>query len=157
MAVAVALMAFLLPVAVYGQETRGKITGRVTDTSKAVVPGAAVSAIDAARGTTATAVSNEQGLFQIPYLLPGRYRLEVELTGFKKYVQDNVILQMNGTVDLPIVLELGNLQETVSVVAETPVVNTSDASMGLVVDQARLASLPLIHGDPYKIMGLAPG
>ena len=156
-AIAVALMALVLPAASYAQETRGRITGRVTDSSKGIVPGATVSATDAARGATATAVTNEQGLFQIPYLLPGTYRLTVELAGFKKHVQNNVILQMNQTVDLPVVLELGTLEESVSVTAESPVVNTSDASMGLVVDQARLSSLPLIHGDPYKIMGLAPG
>jgi hypothetical protein len=156
-AVVVALMAILLPAALYAQETRGRITGRVTDSSKATVPGATVTVTDATRGTTATAVSNEQGLFQVNYLLPGTYRLLVELTGFKKYSQENVIVQLGQTVDLPVALEVGALEESVSVTAETPVVNTSDASMGLVVDQARLASLPLIHGDPYKIMGLAPG
>ena len=49
------------------------------------------------------------------------------------------------------------MEEPVNVVAETPTVNTTDANMGLIVDQKRLASLPLIHGDPYKIMGLATG
>ena len=49
------------------------------------------------------------------------------------------------------------MQESVSVTAEAPLLTTTDASLGLVVDQVRLASLPLIHGDPYKIMGLAPG
>jgi len=153
----VALMAIVLPAALYAQETRGRITGRVTDSSKATVPGATVTVTDATRGTTATAVTNEQGLFQVNYLLPGTYRLLVELTGFKKYSQENVLVQLGQTVDLPIALEVGALEESVSVTAESPVVNTSDASMGLVVDQARLASLPLIHGDPYKIMGLAPG
>jgi hypothetical protein len=139
------------------QETRGKITGRVTDTSKAVIPGATITVTDVARGTTANATSNEQGLFQVSYLLPGTYTVAVELTGFRKHVQQNVIVEIGATVNLPVALEVGGVQESVSVSAETPLVRTSDANLGLVVDQARLASLPLIHGDPYKIMGLATG
>jgi hypothetical protein len=151
------LMTFVLPASLDAQETRGRITGRVTDASKAIVPGATVTVTDLSRNTTVTAVTNEQGLFQANYLLPGTYRVTVELQGFKKWIQENVPLQMTETRDLTIVLEVGGLQESVNVSAATPLVNTSDASLGLVVDQARLASLPLIHGDPYKIMGLATG
>jgi len=139
------------------QETRGRITGRVTDTTKATVPGATVTVTDVARGTTATTTTNEQGLFQVNYLVPGTYTVTVELTGFKKVIQTNVVLQISETRNMPVVLEVGGIQEAVSVSAESPLINTSDASMGLVVDQQRLASLPLIHGDPYKIMGLATG
>lgn len=140
-----------------GQEARGRLTGRVVDSSMAPVPGATVTVIDPARGTSSTGVTNEQGLFQQPYLLPGTYRLTVELQGFKKYVQDNIIVPIAETIDVQVVLQVGALEETLNVVADTPTVNTSNANLGLVVDQAKIASLPLIHGDPYKIMGLAPG
>jgi len=143
--------------ATFAQETRGKIAGRVTDPSKAVIPGATVTVTDATRGTMVTVTTNEQGLFQINYLLPGNYMVVVELQGFKKHVQDKVQLQIGETRTLAVVLEVGAMQESVNVVAETVTVNTTDANLGLVVDQARLASLPLIHGDPYKIMGLATG
>jgi len=151
------LLALVLPALADAQETRGRIVGRVTDASKAVIPGAMVTVTDKARNTSVNLVTNEQGLFQATYLLPGTYTVAIELQGFKKYVQENVVLQMTETRDLAIVLEVGGIQEAVSVTAEAPTVNTSDASLGLVVDQARLASLPLIHGDPYKIMGLATG
>jgi hypothetical protein len=166
-AVAFLLMALVLPASLHAQETRGRITGRVTDTTKATVPGASVTVTDVARGTTASTTTNEQGLFQVNYLLPGTYTVVVELAGFKKQmvrvrgrdgtIQDNVQLEIGETRDLAIVLEVGGVEETVTVTGESPLVNTSDASLGLVVDQLRLASLPLIHGDPYKIMGLAPG
>ncbi len=157
LAVILLLLAFVFPAPVAAQETRGRITGRITDTSKAIVPGATVTVTDVARGTTATSVTNEQGRFLINYLLPGTYSLNVELTGFKKHVQEQIVLQMAQTLDLPIILEVGALEEAVNVTAEITTVNTSDASMGLVVDQKRLEALPLIHGDPYKIMGLASG
>jgi hypothetical protein len=151
------LMVTVLPVSLYAQETRGKIIGRVTDSSKATIPGANVTVTDVDRGTTSTTTTNQQGLFQVNYLVPGTYTVAVELEGFKKYVQENILLQTGETVDLGIVMDVGGVRETVSITAESPVLNTTDASMALVVDQARLASLPLIHGDPYKIMGLATG
>ena len=156
-AAAFLLIALALPASLRAQETRGRITGRVTDTTKATVPGASVTVTDVARSRTASTTTNEQGLFQVNYLLPGTYTVAIELAGFKKHVQDNVLLQISETRDLAIVLEVGGVQETVSVVAQALLLNTTDASLGLVVDQQRLASLPLIHGDPYKIMGLAPG
>jgi hypothetical protein len=143
--------------AAFAQETRGKITGRVTDASKAIIPGATVSVTDTARGTTTTAVTNASGIFLANYLVPGTYTVTVELEGFKKWVSANVVLQIAETRDLPVTLEVGTMTEAVNVTAEAVTLNTSDASMGLVVDQQRLASLPLIHGDPYKIMGLATG
>jgi hypothetical protein len=155
--VALLMVALASAVPAAAQETRGRITGRVTDTSKAVIPGATVTVTDVARGTNTTAVTNETGLFQANYLLPGTYRVTVELDGFKKHIQEGVQVQIGETRDLGIALEVGGIQEAVSVTAQAVQLNTSDASMGLVVDQARLASLPLIHGDPYKIMGLAPG
>lgn len=156
-AVVFLLMALVLPASLHAQETRGRITGRVIDASKATVPGATVTVTDVARSRTASTTTNEQGLFQVQYLLPGTYTVVVELAGFKKHVQENVPLEISQTLDLAIVLEIGGVEESVTVIGESPLVNTSDANLGLVVDQQRLASLPLIHGDPYKIMGLAPG
>ena len=156
-AVAFLLMALVLPASLHAQETRGRITGRVTDATKATIPGASVSVTDVARGTTVSTTTNDQGLFQVNYLLPGTYAVTVELQGFKKHIQDKVLLQISERRDLAIVLEVGGVQESVSVIAEVLSLNTTDASMGLTVDQGRLANLPLIHGDPYKLMGLATG
>jgi hypothetical protein len=147
---------FLAP-SLHAQESRGRVAGRVTDTTRAAVAGASVTVTDAARGTTATTTTNSDGLFQLSYLLPGSYRVTVEITGFKKHIQEQVQLQMNETRDLAIVLEVGGLEEAVNVTAEAAALNTSDASLGFTVDSRRIADLPLIHGDPYKIMGLATG
>jgi hypothetical protein len=156
-AVVLILAALFLSASLYAQETRGRLTGRVSDTTKAPIPGASVKVTDVARGTTVSSTTNSEGLFQVTYLLPGTYQVTVEVTGFTKHVQDNVQLQMNETRDLAIVLEVGGLAEAVSVTAENLPLNTSDASLGFTVDQKRIAELPLIHGDPYKIMGLATG
>ena len=156
-AVAFLLVAFVLPASLHAQETRGRILGRVADATKSAIPGASVTVTDVARGAMTVATTNDQGLFQVNYLLPGTYRVVVEISGFKKYTQDGVQVQIAQTRELTIVLEVGGMEESVNVVADAVTLNTADANLGLVVDQARLASLPLIHGDPYKIMGLATG
>jgi hypothetical protein len=151
------LLLLSLPSSSPAQETRGRIIGRVTDTTKAAIPGASVTVSDTQRGTTSTSTTNNEGLFQANYLLPGTYEVAVEVAGFKKFVQRDVRVQVNETRDLPITLEVGGVEEVVTVTGDRLTVNTSDANMGLTVDAKRLEELPLIHGDPYKIMGLATG
>ncbi|HZN10374.1 MAG TPA: carboxypeptidase-like regulatory domain-containing protein, partial [Blastocatellia bacterium] len=86
-------LALLFPVSAPAQETRGTITGKVTDAGGAVVPGAAVRVGNQAMGTSVQVTTNDAGLFQAPYLLPGTYQVTVEVGGFKKYVRDGVILR----------------------------------------------------------------
>jgi hypothetical protein len=147
----------LAPVALHAQEARGKITGTVVDANKAAVPGASVSIIDTARGTNVSLTTNDGGLFQAPYLLPGSYQVLVEVAGFKKSIQDGVQVRINETTDINVVLEVGGTQETVTVTAESTPLNTSDANLGQTVDAKRIEELPLVHGDPYTLMGLSPG
>lgn len=151
------LLAASAPVTLRAQESRGKITGTVTDPNKAAVPGAAVKITDPARGTSVTLTTNDEGFFQAPYLVPGTYQVVIEIAGFKKYIQDNVELRINDTRDLAIALEVGGTEETVTVTAGATELNTADANLGQTVDQKRLAELPLVHGDPYTLIGLSPG
>jgi hypothetical protein len=151
------LVMLVFPSSLSAQEARGKITGTVVDSNKAAVPGASVSIIDAARGTTVTLTTNDGGLFQAPYLLPGNYQVLVEVTGFKKSIQDGVQVRINETTDLNVTLEVGGTQETVTVTAESTPLNTADANLGQTIDQKRIEELPLVHGDPYTLIGLSPG
>lgn len=146
-----------LPVTLRAQEVRGKITGQVVDPNKAAVPGAAVKITDVARGTITTLTTNDDGIFQAPYLLSGNYQVEIEMAGFKKYIQDGVLLQIAETRELTIVLEVGGTQETVTVTAQAAILNASDANLGQTLDQKRVAELPLVHGDPYTLIGLSTG
>ncbi len=143
--------------ALLAQESRGTITGRVTDPSKAVIADATVVVIDAARGASIALNTNPEGLFRAPFLVPGTYEVSVEARGFKKYLRRGVTLAMNETRDLEITLEVGGSSEVVSVTAEVPTLQTSDASMGQTVDTRRVAELPLVHGDPYTLIALSPG
>ena len=139
------------------QDARGTITGTIVDASKSVLPGASVTVTNIAMGTDASAVTSAEGFFQIPYLIPGAYRVAVELAGFKKYVREGVEVRIADRLQLDITLEIGGAVEEVTVRADTPLLDTSTASLGNVVDARRISELPTPHGDPYALIGLAAG
>ena len=143
-------------VAAGAQEARGTITGTVRDTSKGVIPGASVTITNVAMGTSVPVTSNEIGWFQAAYLIPGTYRVGVELAGFKKFLRE-VEVRVNDRLELDVMLELGASTETIDVTASTPLLETTNASLGKVVDARRIAELPTPHGDPYSLIGLAAG
>ena len=155
-AMLVAGIALGLPGSSAAQEARGTITGTVQDASKAVIPGATVTITNVAMGTNVTVVTNELGWFQAPYLIPGAYTVAVELSGFKKYARQ-VEVRVNDRLGLDIPLEVGASVETVTVLADTPLIETTNASLGQVVDARRISELPTPHGDPYALIGLANG
>ncbi len=150
------ILAVLSPSA-FAQETRGEILGRVTDPSGAVVSGATVRAVNTATQVQSTATTNQTGDYVLPFLLPGVYNLSVEAPGFKTYVQEGITVRVNSKVTLNVVLELGAVTETVRVVAEAPLVDSASASLGSVIDQRRIAELPLKDGNPVMLTMLSPG
>lgn len=156
LAFALLLTASLLSAA-YAQEVRGTITGKVLDANKAIVPGAQVKIINEAQGTTTALQANDAGLFRATYLISGTYRIMVEASGFKKYVQNGLVLRIGETIETEIQLEIGSVDQSVTITAETPTLDTASGSAGQVIDSRRVAELPLVHGDPYTMMGLAPG
>jgi len=153
----VSMMIALFPASVFGQETRGTINGKVIDSTQGTVAGAAVKVTNVAMGTSVSITTNEAGLFVAPFLAPGTYEIVVEVKGFKKYVRSNVTLRIGETLDTPITLETGGTEESITVTAESPRLDTATASMGQTVDGRRVAELPLVHGDPYTLISLSPG
>jgi hypothetical protein len=153
----VATVALLLPGLAPAQEHRGTITGTVLDTGGGVMPGVSVTVTNVATGTGPSVVTNEVGFFQAPFLIPGMYQVTVELSGFKTLVRQGVELRVADRLALELVLEPGGAEETVTVTASAPVLQTRDASLGQVVDSRRVAELPIAHGQPYQLIGLAPG
>src|SRR5687768_2052797 len=151
------LIAFLISCAAYGQETRGTLVGRVTDPAGAVVPATEVRATNAATGVAAITKTNEAGNFTLPYLLPGTYTLQAELTGFKKFIREGIEIRVNDTVEVNIELTVGNISESVEVTAETPLLSTAESSLGQVIDQRRVQELPSFGGSPMVLVQLAPG
>jgi hypothetical protein len=153
----VGLLGLLQVSSLLGQEARGVIVGIVKDASGGVIPGAEVRITNKAMGVTASLVTNDTGLYQAPYLIPGLFRIEVVMPGFKTFVADQVELRVNERLELNILLEVGEQSETILVTGETPLLNTASASMGQVIDARRVADLPVPHGNPFFLIGLSSG
>ncbi len=140
-----------------GQEARGTIVGTVTDASGAVVPNAAVEVTNKAMGTRSPAVTNAAGLYQATYLIPGLYQVTVEMPGFKKFVRDGIAVRVNDRLEISIRLEVGAAEQSITVTGDTPLLTTTTASMGQVVDGRRVSELPIPHGNPYFLIALTAG
>ncbi|NOT47785.1 MAG: TonB-dependent receptor, partial [Acidobacteria bacterium] len=151
------LMILFVGGSVIAQDTRGTISGTITDPNGQTVASATVLVIDPSRGITKTFTTNSEGIYRATFLTPGVYQVVVEAQGFKKSIRDNITVEISAQVQVSIPLEIGGAEETVNVTADVPAINTENASLGLVIDSRRLEDLPLIHGDPYKLIGLAPG
>jgi hypothetical protein len=151
------VMMLLLGVSAAAQEFRGSINGRVTDASGGAVPGAEVTITNLATNTTTTTKTNESGEYTALYLTPGRYTVTVEAKGFKKLVRQNIEVRVGDKLALDLVLDVGEVQETVSVTSEAPLLQTNTASAGQVIDRRRISELPLSDGNPFVLSRLAPG
>jgi len=151
------LLSSLLTGALFAQDPRGRILGRISDSSGAVIPEVIVSAVNLETGITLTAVSNDQGNYQLNYLNPGSYRLDVEQPGFKKFQRAQVDVRVGDAITIDVTLEPGTLSESVTVTAETPLLEASEASVGQLVDRRRLHDLPLAGGNPLYLLQLTPG
>lgn len=139
------------------QETRGSLVGRLIDSSGAVMPAVKITATHASTGTAVGTSTNAEGLYQLPFLLSGTYRVQAEAQGFKTLVRDGIEVRINDRVELNLTMEVGSVGEKIEVVGETPLLQTATASIGQVVDHRRIAELPLMHGNPMAVLELTAG
>jgi hypothetical protein len=139
------------------QTFQAQVTGTVTDTSGAVVPGAKVVAKDLATGATVTSDSNATGNYNLPYLRPAVYRVTCEVPGFKRFEQGPVTLQVNQVLEINIALQPGKVTEQVNVVASAAPLATETGSLSQVVTTRSIQNLPLNVRNPYGLIALTPG
>jgi len=153
--VALAALIIGLPSSAATQEFRATIAGTVTDPSGLVLPGAAATALNVQTNETATSVTTAAGLYTIPFLSPGRYVIAVEMPGFKIYTSSPIELSVGQTATLNVKLEIGDVAETVMVLAE--VTDSSKADRGMVMDNTRVTELPLNARNPFMLSTLSAG
>ncbi len=136
-------------------QTLGTITGEVKDSSGAVVPGATITVTSKATNATRTTTSNEVGLYDVPALPPGPYTVKIELDGFKTTSRD-VALQVQQTAEVNFALELGTISEMATVTGVSPLVETSNATIGTVIENRRIVELPLNGRNYLQLVALSP-
>ncbi|MBA3439025.1 MAG: TonB-dependent receptor, partial [Pyrinomonadaceae bacterium] len=156
LSIVICMMALVSSSTLLAQDFRATVNGRVTDTSGAALPGVAVTALNPQTNQSATATTNDEGNYTIPFLQPGAYTITAEQTGFKKTAQESV-LQVGQTATVDIQMQVGEVTEVVTVTSDAVVLDESKADRGLVIDNARVTELPLNSRNPFMLSTLAPG
>ncbi|MGH9671615.1 MAG: carboxypeptidase regulatory-like domain-containing protein [Bryobacteraceae bacterium] len=152
-----ALAVLIAPVLALAQSPLGTITGTVTDSQEARVPGAEVVATNAGTGIGYKASSSEDGTYAIPNLPVGRYDVTATATGFKSFRRPDVILEVSQRLRIDIRLELGALAETITVTGEVSRVQSEQATLGTVVERQRIEELPLNGRHVFNLVKLVAG
>jgi hypothetical protein len=160
----------VLALAAFAQTDRGSIGGTVSDSTNAVIPDATVTAMNPATGAQYQASTTATGNYILPSLPAGVYTVTVEVSGFKKYVQEGIGVQVAQTARVDVVLEVGSATESVTVVAAAPLLRTDSAEQSYVLPTATIDTLPINFGarggwggstgtvrDPYAFVQLVPG
>ncbi len=140
-----------------GQTSTSRILGRVTDAKDAIVPGATVTITNEATGITQTQNTTDAGVYAFDSLPVGNYTITVEQAGFKKFQKTGNRLEVNTPLTVDIVMEVGQLTETVTVQAGAEQLQTANATIGNVVEQKAIEALPLNGRNPLSLLLLEPG
>ncbi|MEO6392237.1 MAG: carboxypeptidase regulatory-like domain-containing protein [Pyrinomonadaceae bacterium] len=155
-----AALAFLmaLPLMANAQITTATITGTISDPTGAQVPAASVTARSVDTGLTRTSVTGEDGTYRLEFLPVGNYTIEVTaVSGFKKALRSGIVLQINDTARVDIALEVGDVNENITISDEASAINTSSAEIGRTIQSAEIANLPLVERNVFTLLDLTPG
>src|SRR5580765_1206192 len=138
----------------WAQETTGAVSGRVTDAQGLAVPGVTVT-LTGPQGSK-SAVTDADGRYSVPLLVPGTYTAKAELQGFKSVQQQNVIVRLGQSIEVQLKMEVGGIAETIEVTASSPTVDTRSTTVGAVLDSEMLKNVPV--GRRFSdALYLAPG
>src|SRR5438552_2125277 len=139
------LVIILLPLA--AQAPTGSLIGTVADTSQALIPGAEVKVRNVATNFTQTYSTSANGLYRFPALEIGIYELTVQAAGFRRFVQSEIRIQGAETVNVPVQMQVGDVNLTVEVSSSALNVDTESSALRGIVEQRRIAELPLNGRD----------
>ena len=141
----------------YAQQTAGTITGRVIDPQGMAVPGATITAMNAATGFVRIDISDSEGLYHLNAMPVATYDVVAELPGFTRLERKDISVDVSQTTNLDLTLKLAQVAETVTVVGATPLIPTMSSSVGQVVDLTRIERLPLNGRQFANLAATVPG
>jgi hypothetical protein len=139
------------------QTSTSRITGRVLDAKQASIPGATVTITNEATNVSQTQTTTEAGVYAFEALPVGEYTVTVEQAGFKKFLQTGNHLEVNNPLTVDVVLEIGQVSEVVTVQGGPEQLQTANATLGNVVEQKAIETLPLNGRNPLTLLLLEPG
>jgi TonB dependent receptor/Carboxypeptidase regulatory-like domain/TonB-dependent Receptor Plug Domain len=139
------------------QQGTGELRGRVIDAQNAVLPGVAVVARNEASGIFREIVSGGDGSFFMSALTPGTYQIDAQLSGFKKYQRKGVRVEVGKTQSIDVMLEVGGIEQEVTVLAESPIVDTTTKQLGGSIPTQELNDIPSLNRNFTSYLSLLPG
>ncbi len=151
------VLALVAAALAFGQSFTAAIRGVVTDSSQAAVPNAKITVTDVDRNVQHETITDNAGRYVLTALPPGRYTLEVDATGFSHYTRSAFSLQVQQQATVNVELAVGAVATTVTVEAGAPLLNTTIATLGQVVENKYIQSLPLAGRTPLSLVALSPG
>jgi hypothetical protein len=140
-----------------GQTTSGSIYGTIVDSSGAAVPHAAVTATNVQTNLAQTSASNQNGEYTFPVIDPGDYKVSSAMSGFQSQTQQGIRVDANQNVHVNFMLQIGSANTSITVEADTTLVDTRESQIGNTVDQKRIEDLPLNGRDAYDLLTILPG
>jgi Carboxypeptidase regulatory-like domain len=153
-----ALVVFCLPLGLLGQQAAATLTGQVTDPTGAAVPGAQITVVNTATGTTNTTTSDSAGFYRVSSLNPGTsYTLQVATQGFKSYTSTGIVLHVSETIRIDVQLELGAVTQMVEVSADALLITTESTDVRSTVTGTQVQQIPVNGSNFTTLMTLVPG
>ena len=150
-----ALLVLAAPTFIHAQSSQGGLRGTVRD-AQSVIPGVTVTLLNEANGVSRETLSNEVGEYSFPAVDPATYTVKVAVQGFKAFERKGVRISTQAFVGLDVTLEVGALEETITVTAQSPLIETTNASVGGVIDSQALDSIPTAGRSIFLMANLEP-
>ncbi len=147
----------LAPIFAFAQQGTGTISGTVTDPQDALIAAAKVEIVNVGTNAVFRTQTNAQGFYTAPGLAVGPYEVRAELTGFKRAVRSGINLQVNQNAQVNLILQVGQLAETVEVRGEAALVDSTSATVGTVIENRQVQALPLNGRGALALTLLTPG
>ena len=150
-------LAFLSCAPLFAQGTAGRILGTVTDQSGGAIADANVIVTDVDRNVPRTLTTDQSGAYNAPNLLPGNYKVHAEAKGFKAFERSGVVLEVNAEIRVDLVLQPGEVSQTITVNESVPLVETTNAELGATLQSAIIQDIPLNGRNFENLLQLNPG
>ena len=153
----IASFVVLTSASIAAQQGVSEIRGRVSDTQNAIMPGVTVVVTNQDTGLYREVISNSDGTFFVTGIVPGTYEVAAQLSGFKKSVRRDIVLSVGRTTTVDLQLEVGGIEETVTVTTQAPLVDATSPEIGGNVTNEDMAAMPSVNRNYIEFLGLLPG
>src|SRR5437867_8155403 len=155
---AAAAIASMCSGSAHAQAVSGTLLGTIADQGGLAMPGVAVTITETSTNISFTATTNESGYYIFPSLKDGTYKVVTELSGFKKVIRDGIIVPVNTTIRVDLRMEVGALEESITVVGQSPILRTDRTDTGRIIESKMVSDMPLTFNRNFQsILITVPG